>query len=139
MSSQRIQKRRATETQFEEYSLTDLLGETATFTTQSISDNCRRTHQRTHAFDLPSLLKKIQMQWDQPSFFADVRDGFEYVFEELTPAPSAKTSPAGKKPRTKRYLSSVHIFLGIWLEVGLMVVVGPAHAGMDTPARRIFG
>jgi hypothetical protein len=106
MSSRQTHKRRA-DPQFEEYRLTDLLGETASFTAQSISDDGRRTYQTTHSFDLPSPLKKARRQKPPPSLFAEVGDGFEYVFDDLAvPTSSVKTAP-GVKGRAKRYLSSV--------------------------------
>ncbi|KAJ7803369.1 hypothetical protein B0H14DRAFT_3091988 [Mycena olivaceomarginata] len=109
MSSRQAAKRRrgANETQFEEVSLTDLLEETATFTSQSVSQDGRRTYEKTYAFDLPSPLKKARRQREQPSLFAEVGDGFEYVFEDLSvPTPTVRASAPARKPRAKRYLSS---------------------------------
>ncbi|KAF8214216.1 hypothetical protein K438DRAFT_1956307 [Mycena galopus ATCC 62051] len=105
MSFQRKAKRRA-DTQFEEFSMADLLGETATFTAQYIMDDGRRTRETTHSPDLPSPLKKARQQ-RTPSLFADVGDGFEYVFNDI-PGPSSapKNSPRAPKACAKRYLSS---------------------------------
>ncbi|KAJ7820776.1 hypothetical protein B0H14DRAFT_2599756 [Mycena olivaceomarginata] len=88
----------------------DLLGETtATFTSQSVSSDHRRTHETVHAFDLPSPLKKArrfrgELNPVNPLAFWDIGDDFEAVFKDPT-APSATPAPV-KKPRAKRYLSS---------------------------------
>ncbi|KAJ7871244.1 hypothetical protein B0H14DRAFT_3439697 [Mycena olivaceomarginata] len=107
MSSWRTTHKRRADTQFKEYRLTNLLGETASFPAQLISDDRRCTHQTTHLFDLPSPLKKARRQNPLLSLFADVSDGFEYVFDDLAgPASSVKTSNPDVKAHVKRYLSS---------------------------------
>ncbi|KAJ7792512.1 hypothetical protein B0H14DRAFT_3499174 [Mycena olivaceomarginata] len=110
-SSKAHQKRRA-ETEYDSFTLADVLGEASAFTSQSLSDDRRRTHTQTHPVDLPSPLKKrrtdnIKAQL-ATHFFADVGDGFEYVFDDLAapPSPIQKSASRGVKPRAKHYLSS---------------------------------
>ncbi|KAJ7631946.1 hypothetical protein DFH06DRAFT_1337469 [Mycena polygramma] len=108
-------KRRA-DTQFEEFSLADLLEDsTATYTAQSISNDGRRTHQTTHSFELPSPMKKARQTRDPPNLFSEAGDDFEYVFEDLAAPPSVlPSSLPGSKPRAKRYLSSDRPLFG-WI------------------------
>ncbi|KAJ7824915.1 hypothetical protein B0H13DRAFT_2241284 [Mycena leptocephala] len=51
-------KKRTAATEVWEYSLEDVFGDGPSFTSQSISADTRRTHETSHALDLPSPLKK---------------------------------------------------------------------------------
>ncbi|KAJ7720607.1 hypothetical protein B0H14DRAFT_3098532 [Mycena olivaceomarginata] len=111
MSTSKVHGKRPAYTAFEEFTLSDVLGESSEFTTQSLSKDRRRTHVQTQSVELPSPLKKKKQR--EVGFFADVGDGFEYVFDDLAapPAPIQQTSDRGVKPRAKRYLSSVNKYL----------------------------
>ncbi|KAJ7824741.1 hypothetical protein B0H14DRAFT_3088701 [Mycena olivaceomarginata] len=82
MPSSKAHQKRHAETEYDSFTLADVLGEASAFTSQSLSDDRRRTHTQTHPVDLPSPLKKrrtdnIKAQL-ATHFFADVGDGFEY-------------------------------------------------------------
>ncbi|KAJ7810017.1 hypothetical protein B0H14DRAFT_3090851 [Mycena olivaceomarginata] len=67
-----------------------------------------------HQVDLPSpVKKKARLNPGRPNLFADIGDGFEYVFDDLAapPSPIRQNSGTGVKPWAKRYLSSVHMLL----------------------------
>jgi hypothetical protein len=83
----------------------DDVSEGATFTSQQISGDKRRTHEKIVPVDLPSPLKKQRRAAPPP--FSDVGDGFEYVFEDLAPAEAVAPPNRAMKTRAKRYLSSV--------------------------------
>ncbi|KAJ7700970.1 hypothetical protein B0H14DRAFT_2648615 [Mycena olivaceomarginata] len=109
MSSSKTRQKRRAETEYDSFTLADVLGETSAFTTQSLSADRRRTHTTTHEVELPSpVKKKARIVASRPNLFADVGDGFEYVFDDLAapPSPIRQSSGAGVKPRAKRYLSS---------------------------------
>jgi hypothetical protein len=98
-------KKRPPPTDILEYSLEDVFGDGGpSFTSQSISADARRTHESTHALDLPSLMKKTRRE---QLHFADFGDDFEYSFEDLTAPPPIPPSERPKKARAKHYLSSV--------------------------------
>jgi hypothetical protein len=110
MSSSKTRQKRRAETEYDSFTLADVLGETSAFTTQSLSADRRRTHTTTHEVELPSpVKKKARIVASRPNLFADVGDGFKYVFDDLAapPSPIRQSSGAGVKPRAKRYLSSV--------------------------------
>jgi hypothetical protein len=109
-SSKRRGKRRGTEAATEtahEYTWDDFF-DTPSYSVESISADGRRTHQTSHTFDLPSPLKR-QRQKGPPTFFADIGNDFEYVFEDLQPPPPTAARNRAVKPRAKRYLSSVRV------------------------------
>ncbi|KAJ7754133.1 hypothetical protein B0H14DRAFT_2405084 [Mycena olivaceomarginata] len=109
MSSSKTRQKRRAETEYDSFTLADVLGETSAFTTQSLSADRRRTHTTTREVELPSpVKKKARIVASRPNLFADVGDGFEYVFDDLAapPSPIRQNSGAGVKPRAKRYLSS---------------------------------
>jgi hypothetical protein len=97
-------KKRAAATELWEYSLEDVFSDGPSFTSQSISADTRRTHETSHALELPSPLKK---KTRKEVFFADVGDDFEYTFEDLAAPPPVPASDRPKKARAKHYLSSV--------------------------------
>ncbi|KAJ7912792.1 hypothetical protein B0H13DRAFT_2232409 [Mycena leptocephala] len=96
-------KKRTAATEVWEYSLEDVFGDGPSFTSQSISADTRRTHETSHALELPSPLKK---KTRKEVLFADVGDDFEYTFEDLAAPPPVPASDRPKKARAKRYLSS---------------------------------
>ncbi|KAJ7876464.1 hypothetical protein B0H14DRAFT_2568179 [Mycena olivaceomarginata] len=109
MASSRTRQKRRAETEYDSFTLADVLDESSTFTSQSLSADRRRTHTTTHQVDLPSpVKKKARLNPGRPNLFADIGDGFEYVFDDLAapPSPIRQNSGTGVKPRAKRYLSS---------------------------------
>ncbi|KAF8210706.1 hypothetical protein K438DRAFT_1752494 [Mycena galopus ATCC 62051] len=104
-SSSRGKKRAAPTTEVLDWTLDDVL-EGVSFTSQHVSEDKRRTYEKVHIVDLPSPLKKKQRNV-APAPFSDVGDGFEYVFEDLTPPECVAPPNRAVKARAKRYLSSV--------------------------------
>jgi hypothetical protein len=101
-------KKRAAPTELLEYTLEDVFGEGGpSFTSQSISADTRRTHEKSYHLDLPSPMKRQRTT----VYFADVGDEFEYTFEDLAARPPVPASEVPKKARAKRYLSSVSFTL----------------------------
>ncbi|KAJ7869746.1 hypothetical protein B0H14DRAFT_2571682 [Mycena olivaceomarginata] len=109
MASSRTRQKRRAETEYNSFTLADVLGESSAFTSQSLSADRRRTHTTTHQVDLHSpVKKKAHLNPGRPNLFADIGDGFEYVFDDLAapPSPIRQNSGTGVKPRAKQYLSS---------------------------------
>jgi hypothetical protein len=105
-------KRAAPPTHILEYSLDDVFGDDGpSFTSQSLSEDTRRTHEKRHVLELPSPMKK---QWRE-ALFPDVGDDFEYVFEDLAAPPLVNPSDTPKKTRAKCYLSSVSSLRWLYL------------------------
>ncbi|KAJ7814395.1 hypothetical protein B0H14DRAFT_3477064 [Mycena olivaceomarginata] len=86
-----------------EYTLEDVFGEgRPSFTSQSISADTRRTHEKSYHVDLPSPMKRQRTT----VYFAGVEDEFEYTFEDLAARLPVPALEVPKKARAKRYLSS---------------------------------
>ncbi|KAJ7787465.1 hypothetical protein B0H14DRAFT_2399414 [Mycena olivaceomarginata] len=105
MSTSKARGKRPAHTAFDDFTLSDVLGESSHFSTQSLSKDGQRTHVQTQRVELPSPLKKKRQH--DISFFADIGDGLEYVFDDLAAprAPIQQPSGRGVKPRAKHYLS----------------------------------
>jgi hypothetical protein len=131
-SSSRTKKRNAPATQLLDWMMDDV-SEGATFTSQHISEDKRRTHEKIVPVDLPSPLKKQRRQVPPP--FSDVGDGFEYVFDDLAPAEPVVPPNRAMKTRAKRYLSSVGLPFSFSLPDVLMACPGCSHGSMGSAAR----
>ncbi|KAJ7671039.1 hypothetical protein B0H17DRAFT_1209190 [Mycena rosella] len=82
---------------FDEYTLEEVLGDKPTYTSQSVSEDKRRTHVNVYGFERPSPLKKRRGARNP---FADVGDAFEAVFDDLQ-APLPEISSAQDDSNTK--------------------------------------
>lgn len=112
-SSSRPKKRAALPaTQVFDWTLDDV-SDGASFTSQHVSEDKRRTYEKVVPVDLPSPLKKKQ-KWAAPPPFSDIGDGFEYVFEDLEPADRAVPPNRAVKKHAKRYLSSVGLVVHLY-------------------------
>jgi hypothetical protein len=101
-------KKHTAPTELLEYSLEDVFGEGGpSFTSQSVSADTRRTHEKSYTLDVPSPMKRQR----RTVYFADIGDNFEYTFEDLAAPPPIPASEVPKKARAKRYLSSVSVTL----------------------------
>ncbi|KAJ7018016.1 hypothetical protein C8F04DRAFT_1278419 [Mycena alexandri] len=91
-------------TEILQYDFDDIFGDNGpSFTSQSISNDTRRTNERRHGLDVPSPMKK---KAKTNHFFAEFGNDFEYAFEDLTAPPPIAASARPVKSRAKRYLSS---------------------------------
>ncbi|KAJ7036483.1 hypothetical protein C8F04DRAFT_1210089 [Mycena alexandri] len=97
-------KRQISNADILEYSFEDVFGDGGpSFTSQAISSDARRTHEKRHQLEVPSPLKK---KHKTNHFLQELGDDFEYTFEDLTAPPPVPASAKPVKARAKQYLSS---------------------------------
>ncbi|KAJ7683545.1 hypothetical protein B0H17DRAFT_1137672 [Mycena rosella] len=103
MAAASKRRKRVPITQFEEYTIHDVLGEAPSFTTQAVSSDGCHTHSTTHEVDLPPPMKRARLKAATSSSFVEYVDHFEYVFEDLVQEEQGPKAPAcTAKPQVKR-------------------------------------